>query len=270
MPSGLPLAIDTHAHVFTRSCPLAAERRYTPDYEAPLADYLAALNAQGASGGVLVQPSFLGTDNSYLLECLDAVPGRLRGIVVVKPEVDGEVLDDMARRGVVGLRLNRVAMPSGWRPPKAELDLATKAAMRGWQVEVQARGDVLAAMLALLLPRVERIVIDHFGLPMSADPAADPGQAALLDTAASGRVWVKLSAPYRFSGVDADAAGRRLLSAFGAERLMWGSDWPWTQYEAQMNLNLARDWPLRMVAVPEEKRTVLDATARKLFGFDPS
>ena len=263
------MAIDTHAHVFTHQCRLATERRYTPGYEAPLADYLAVLDAQGAAGGVLVQPSFLGTDNSYLLECLEAVPDRLRGIVVVESTIENETLDDMARRGVAGLRLNWVAASPNWRPGESEAVLVDKAAARNWQVEVQARGTVLAATLSFLLLRVDRIVIDHFGLPASTDPAADPGFASLLDAAASGKVWVKLSAPYRFEGVDAGAAGRRLLAEFGAERLMWGSDWPWTQHEPQMNLNLARDWPLSAVMTSQEKHAVLDITARKLFGFDP-
>ncbi|MBI1204743.1 MAG: amidohydrolase family protein [Rhodopseudomonas sp.] len=264
----MPLAIDTHAHVFTHQCRLAAERRYTPDYEAPLADYLAMLGAQGAAAGVLVQPSFLGTDNRYLLECLDRAPGRLRGIVVVEPGIGVAELDDMTRRGVVGLRLNWVAAASGWRPGAADAVLVDKAAARGWQVEVQARGPVLAGTLAFLMPRVERIVIDHFGLPASADPADDPGYAALLDAAASGRVWVKLSAPYRFAGVDAKTVGRRLMASFGAGRLMWGSDWPWTQHEAAMNLTLAREGPLPATMTPADKDAVLDGTARQLFGFD--
>ena len=262
------MAIDTHAHVFTHRCQLAAERRYTPDYEAPLADYLAMLDAQGAAGGVLVQPSFLGTDNNYLLDCLDSASGRLRGIVVVEPAIGTGDLDDMARRGVVGLRLNWVAAAPDWRPGATEAMLADKAAARGWQVEVQARGAVLAATLAFLTPRVERIVIDHFGLPASTDPADDPGYAALLDAAASGRVWVKLSAPYRFGGVDAKAVGRRLMASFGAARLMWGSDWPWTQHEAAMNLTLAREWPLPVALTLADTDAILDGTARRLFGFD--
>jgi hypothetical protein len=59
--------IDTHAHVFERGLPLANARRYAPGYDAPLSAYLAQLDAHGLSNGVLIQPSFLGTDNSYLL-----------------------------------------------------------------------------------------------------------------------------------------------------------------------------------------------------------
>src|SRR5689334_232395 len=92
--------IDSHAHVFSRGLKLAATRRYAPDYDATLAEYLNHLGAHGLSHGVLVQPSFLGTDNSYLLAALRQVPERLRGVVVLEPGVSRALLNDMARIGV--------------------------------------------------------------------------------------------------------------------------------------------------------------------------
>ncbi len=77
--------IDTHAHVFERGLPLANARRYAPGYDAPLSAYLAQLDAHGLSNGVLIQPSFLGTDNSYLLAALKQAPQRLRGVAVIDP-----------------------------------------------------------------------------------------------------------------------------------------------------------------------------------------
>ena len=66
-------AIDSHAHVFRRGLPLAPVHRHAPDYDALLADYLALLDAHAVSHAVLVQPSFLGTDNSFLLDAVRAV-----------------------------------------------------------------------------------------------------------------------------------------------------------------------------------------------------
>ena len=76
-------AVDTHAHVFDRSCRLVEGRRYTPGYEAPAARYVEVLARAGVRHGVLVQPSFLGTDNACLLAGLRRFPGTLRGIAVV-------------------------------------------------------------------------------------------------------------------------------------------------------------------------------------------
>src|SRR4051794_22927541 len=50
-------AIDTHAHIFKRGLKLADVRRYAPDYDATLTDYLTTLDANGMTHGVLVQPS---------------------------------------------------------------------------------------------------------------------------------------------------------------------------------------------------------------------
>ena len=67
-------AIDSHAHVFVRGLPLAPQRRHAPDYDATPADFGALLDAHGVSHALLVQPSFLGTDNRFLLDAIRARP----------------------------------------------------------------------------------------------------------------------------------------------------------------------------------------------------
>ncbi|HEU0084181.1 MAG TPA: amidohydrolase family protein, partial [Bradyrhizobium sp.] len=59
-----PNACDTHAHVFGPAArfPYADDRSYTPP-DAPLAKYLAMLDAVGFDRGVLVQGSAHGRDN---------------------------------------------------------------------------------------------------------------------------------------------------------------------------------------------------------------
>src|SRR5688500_20326153 len=104
-------AVDSHAHVFARGLPLAPQRRHAPDYDALLADYLALLDAHAVSHAVLVQPSFLGTDNRFLLDALRACPQRLRGVVIVEPVIGEDELAAMDRQGVCGIRLNLVAPP---------------------------------------------------------------------------------------------------------------------------------------------------------------
>ncbi len=64
------LGIDAHAHVFSKDLSLTSGRRYSPDYDATVQAYLAHLHEHGLSHGVLVQPSFLGTDNRFLFDAL--------------------------------------------------------------------------------------------------------------------------------------------------------------------------------------------------------
>jgi L-fuconolactonase len=71
-------------------------------------------------------------------------------------------------------------------------------------------------------------VIDHLGRPDYADPGSLDNLVAM---AALPNVYVKLSGYPHGTGeahpyVAAHPLIERTLQAFGAERLMWGSDWP--------------------------------------------
>lgn len=76
--SGLNGFIDTHAHAFTKALPRAAQIRYSPEYDATYDDFLAAMKPFSFDRGVLVQPSFLGFDNSYVLEAIKKYPKNFR------------------------------------------------------------------------------------------------------------------------------------------------------------------------------------------------
>ena len=64
-----------------RGFPHADDRSYTPP-DAPLATYLAMLDADELRRGVLVQGSAHGRDNSAMLDALARQPDRLRGVAV--------------------------------------------------------------------------------------------------------------------------------------------------------------------------------------------
>src|SRR3546814_17716960 len=135
------MIVDCHAHAWSADAPLDPDRGYTPPAAPSLDDYLALLDCHGVSHGVLVQPSFLGTDNGYILAALEAHPERLRGVVVVDPDCPRDTLSAFAAAGVVGLRLNLIsaktapdyAGPACRRP-------CEWAAAPGWHVELHAEG----------------------------------------------------------------------------------------------------------------------------------
>lgn len=256
--------------MFTRDLTLTSQRRYSVDYDATIVDYLALLDDNGLRGGVLVQPSFLGTDNAYLLAALAAAPRRLRGIAVVPVGVSDSALSALGRSGVVGIRLNLIGQPdpdfddADWRAHLARI------AARDWQIEVQCEAGRLPALLPPLLRSGARLVIDHFGRPDARTGVDDPGFRSLLEFGPSRKVWVKLSGAYRLGAKGWDvaaAAAPRLLGAFGLDRLLWGSDWPHTQFETVATPASALAELERWIPDAADRRVVLRDTPNQLFGF---
>ncbi len=263
------MRIDAHAHVFHRALKLAPGRRYAPDYDAPLALYLEQLDRNGMTNGVLVQPSFLGTDNSYLVECLKAAGGRLRGIAVVDPAICVDDLRALDRAGVVGIRLNLLdqALPdlsaAEWKTLLASIK------MIGWQIEIQRTASDLAALVPQLLDQGVTVVLDHFALPDPKRGVADPGFRSVLKCGASRNVWIKVSAPYRngAAGVSfAKEAYPLLRAAYGLDRLLWGSDWPHTQFETKESYANNRKFLDELISDSGERAQVL-ASPAPLFRF---
>ena len=148
-----PPLIDSHAHVWDRSCTLIDGARYHPEYEATVCAYLGILDAHGIEMAVLVQPSFLGTDNTYLLNCLRSHPDRLRGIVVLAPATTETELDDLTAAGVIGARFNLIGhAPDSIATPEATRFIRAISA-RNWWSEVQVEGEHWPMVLnALKIP----------------------------------------------------------------------------------------------------------------------
>ncbi|EGH43368.1 amidohydrolase 2, partial [Pseudomonas syringae pv. pisi str. 1704B] len=90
---------------------LASGRRYSPDYDATVHAYLANLSEHGLSHGVLIQPSFLGTDNRFLLDALAQAPDRLRGVAGGRHGHQSRCVAAYGRLGIVGIRLNLIGRP---------------------------------------------------------------------------------------------------------------------------------------------------------------
>ncbi|MET3445406.1 amidohydrolase [Ralstonia sp. 1138] len=270
--SGRITAIDTHAHVFERGLPLADARRYAPTYDAPLPAYLAQLDAHGVSHGVLVQPSFLGVDNSYLLAALKQAPQRLRGVAVIDPAAPETLLAQMNAEGIVGIRLNLIGAADPQLKSPVWQAALTRLHALGWHVELHVEARRLPALLQPLLEAQVNVVVDHFGRPDPALGVDDPGFAALLAAGRSRRVWVKISGAYR-NGANgrgeaiAQAAMPRLKDALGLDRLVWGSDWPHTQFESQINYD--KMWAFAGVLLPSaaDRKQVLVDTPAQLFRF---
>jgi predicted TIM-barrel fold metal-dependent hydrolase len=224
--------VDCHAHVFSVDAPAVAHARYRPAYAATLAAWMDQWRSGGITHGVLVQPSFFGTDNREMVAALRSEPGKLRGVAVVDPHVSGLELEALDEAGVRAIRLNlrgfadhAVFSQAPWTA------FFGRIAARGWHVETFVDAGAAPRLAAALAATRVPLVFDHF-----ANPGTDPAQAdatfeALERLSRERETWVKLSGPYRLGGADARALAQRWIETLGVERLVWGSDWPWTLHE---------------------------------------
>ncbi|WP_416637370.1 amidohydrolase family protein [Pseudomonas sp. OHS18] len=262
--------IDTHAHIFRQDLPMVANRRYSPHYDALVEQYLEHLDRFGLSHGVLIQPSFLGTDNRFMVEALRQHSQRLRGVAVVDVAVSDAELDELAAAGVVGIRLNLIGKQLQDYTGPAWNALFERLAGRGWQVEIQRGIEDLAQIVPAIVATGVNVVLDHFGLPTGGIDAQNPGHQAFLQLLGDSRVWLKLSAAYR-SNTDpvqcAAVVAQLRAAAGGSERFLWGSDWPNTQFEDRTDY--AEQFELIEALLPDaaERHQVLVANPARLFGF---
>jgi predicted TIM-barrel fold metal-dependent hydrolase len=272
MKKPIVTAVDCHAHVFRRDLPMPDRRRAPSGYDATVDDYLRLLDAHGMSHGVLIQPSFLGTDNSYLVAALRAHGDRLRGVAVVEPGITAGELDALAGAGVVGIRLNLIGLPTPDYAAPAWAALLSNLRQLRWQVEVHQVAGKLEPAIDPLLSAGLNVVVDHFGRPDARLGVDDPGFRYLLSTGRSRQVWVKLSGAYRNGGQGAGeatalAAMPLLKASHGLDRLVWGSDWPHTLFEKSADYTTERRLLDAWLPDLQERSIVLGTTPRDLFRF---
>lgn len=235
--------IDTHFHVFNAGVAIEGAR-YAPQYSARLADWIAQAQGVGVARGVWVQPSFLGTDNSWMVAALEAYPDMLRGIAVVSPAASLDDLRSLHQAGVRGIRLNLSGV-SHEIPEWTQAENIWQAIHElNWHLEVHTDQGQLPHVLTQL-PSATPVVVDHMAKPLEAC-ATDPTLLALSQRNKVSPVYVKFSGAYRLGGVNSNTLASLLLSELGDSAVLWGSDWPCTNYEQFSDFeNLtaqAREW----------------------------
>lgn len=268
VPSG---ACDTHAHVFAPAgvYAYADKRPYTPAPDTGLAAYRRMLAAIGFERAVLVHSNIYGPDNRATIDALAEMAGAFRGIALVRPEIDDAALTQLATAGMRGVRIN-LEFPGELSLEDVET-MAPRLARQGWHLQVLTSTARLPDIAPRLLALPIDVVIDHMGLPQSEADLATPGFTRLLDLLASGRVWLKLSAPY-YGRADAPAyafattVARRLLGA-NPERMLFGTNWPHPHADPVPDEGGLVDWIAAVTGSPAALRQVLVDNPARLYGF---
>ncbi len=233
-------AVDAHCHVFgpAASFPFAPSRKYTP-VDAPKEKLFALRDHLGFTRNVIVQATCHGTDNSAMVDALQASDSRARGVAVVGANVSDNGLEALHRAGVRAVRFNFLKRLVDDTPPEICAIIAARIQRLGWHVNVYFESEDLARLAPFLIALPGVVVIDHMGRP---DVAAGVNGAGfqqfltLLDTHKN--LWVKVSCPERLGLRGRDYSdvipfARTLVERF-PDRVLWGTDWPHPNMHSHM------------------------------------
>ncbi|BCQ26883.1 amidohydrolase family protein [Caballeronia sp. NK8] len=267
--------IDCHCHVFDPArFPYRDDTPYRPAQQeiGTAAQLVRVMDAYGVRHALLVGPtSGYRTDNRCLLDALETCAGRFRGIAVVDNDIARSELAALHRAGVAGVAFN---------PAMEGLDAVLEAgalfaslADLGMVAQVQVAGDQMAALEPWLARQAATLVIDHGGRPDIGAGIAQPGFQALLRLADSGRASVKLSGWQKYAREahpyeDAWPYAHALLSAFGPQNCVWGSDWPFLRAPERLDYGPLLTLFEKIVPDAQTRRQIQWETPRRLFGFD--
>ncbi len=230
-------------------------------------------DAAGVAAGVVVQEYLDGPQNDYLLDVSERYPGRF----FVHALPDFFRADEVAAEayGLFEAGFRGLKLCAGHLLGKLNLD--DRRLFPIWE-RMEAEGLVLAVdfsegehqvvefeKVIADYPRL-KVAIGHFGMP-SRD--GWPGQLRLcrhenVYMECGGIIWLYRAEGYPFAA--AQGAIRKAIDEVGAEKLMWGSDWPRTMvdFTYRQSLDFVR---LENFLNAQEKEAFLGGNALRLYGF---
>ena len=266
--------IDSHVHVFEHNpCFPFAPGAHPPAEDASPEMLLDLMRTNGVARTVIIQVIHYRWDNSYLASVLKSYPGMFQGVCRVNPE-DPAAPDELSRlteEGFHGVRLSPAGAADGdWIRGPLMPPLWRRCS------DLKVPMTVLAPVTRMpdLVPLIESnpeltVVIDH----MADCPLDQPNLLKLLlDLARYPKVFVKISdlwvlskLPYPYP--DAQEQVKRLLASFGAQRLMWDTNWPVSlkQLPYAKIVELYRDH-LNFLS-REEHEEILSKTVQRVWPF---
>jgi len=266
--------VDCHNHVLDPlHFPYAEDVAYRPAGPeiGSAVQHRAVMDAYGIRRALIVGPnSGYGGDNRCLLAALAASEGRFKGIAVLGPDTSTEQLQALQAQGVVGAAFNPTVQ--GLAPTQAAAPLMRRLAALNMCVQIQVHEDQMVALAPQLLDSGARLLVDHCGRPDPARGLAQAGFQAVLGLARSGRATVKLSGLQKFSGggwpyADARPYVDALLHAYGLDRCLWATDWPFLKAPERVDIGPLLRWFEQLLPAAADRRRLFWDTPNRVLGF---
>lgn len=271
--------LDAHVHVWTSDTtryPLApgidAAEMQPKSFTAE--DLLRECRPEGVERIVLIQVRFYGFDNRYMLDTMKRYPGVFAGVAVVdwtSPRPD-EAMERLAREGVRGFRIRSAGLPpESWAETPSIERMFRYAADHGLAICPLLDPPALPSLARMCARHLRtRVVIDHLARIGGDGEIREADVHTLCQMAHFPEVRVKVSAFYALGRKrpphdELEPLVRRIYEAFGAKRLMWGSDAPLALRDESYrdSLALVRDGCAWLK--PDEREWILRRTAEQLF-----
>lgn len=273
--------VDAHVHVWTddlTAYPLAPgyTRGQMRPSTFPPEVLLAHARPCGVERIVLIQMSYYGFDNSYMLDVMAAHPGVFGGVAVIDhraADVEAQ-MDRLLARGVRGFRIQPAGRPAGeWLRAPGYGRLFAHAATTGQAMCCLLNPDGLPDLARMCEAYPDTtVVIDHLARIGISGEIVAAEVAALCALARYPQVHVKVSAFYALGAkqppyTDLLPVIDEVLAAYGAPRLMWATDCPFQVQDASYEASLAliRD---HLHCTPGEREWLLGRTAERVFFGD--
>jgi D-galactarolactone isomerase len=266
----MPGACDCHVHIYEpERFPLTQRIA-----RASWSDYQHVQRRLGLERALLVQANGYGFDMDCLLDALAQAGDAARAIAVIRPDISDETLSRLHSAGVRGVRFMLIPGAQGALGWDELEPISARIAELGWVINLQVDGRQLPEFEARIRALPSLVSIDHTGKFLEPVGIDHPGFKSLLSLLDSGKVWVKVSAPYETSKAgpphyeDVSALARTLVQAF-PERCLWASNWPHPGRSPAPDdmamLDLLSEWALD----DNVRRRILVDNPARLYGFKP-
>lgn len=272
--------IDAHHHLWDparRDYPWLAGPTLAPIRRAYTLEDLRAAGPE-TTQTVLVQTVSSLQETEDFLATAAGSEGLVAGVVGWADLTDsglGYTIDRLGGGRLVGLRHQVEDEPDpGWLArPEVRRGIATLG-RRGLVYDILVRAPQRPAALATA-QRLDEVsfALDHAGKPAIGSGEWEPWASWISQLAACQNVVCKLSGlvtEARWDAWDADAIrpyAEHVLDAFGAERVLFGSDWPVCELAASYDRVVTLIRELLAGASPDERAAVLGGTARRVYGL---
>ena len=251
--------VDIHPHIIAndiRRYPLAPLGGHQSDWSrtrpVTTEQMIAAMDKAGVAKAAIVQASTCyGHDNSSVADAVAAHPDRFTGVfsVDVLASDAPEHMRHWVERGLTGLRLFTIGstMPdqASWLDDPKTYPAWQCASELGLSVCLQMSAAALPQMIRLAerFPKV-RIILDHMARPQIEDGPPYAAAESLFALAKYPSVYLKLTernfTQSRKGKATPETFFPKLVAAFGASRLAWGSNYPSSEGSLAELLALAK------------------------------